>query len=248
MSHDPLAPLLDLADVAPAVATARTAVDDLYRLPALRRHGGRVAAEVGLRAAVASAALAGSRYELAEVRAGVVTDPVLQGALRCAEALPGLADRWRRAPRQVLARLHLLAARGVVGDDLLGRPLPDPAVSARLDVLARLVAEGGDAPPLIRAAVVHGEILALRAFPGPYGVVARAAARLEMMSGGLDPRGLVAVEEAHLAREPEYLGSAGAFATGRPDGLRSWLRHCATAVELGATLSERATHADGASG
>lgn len=248
MSHDPLAPLLDLADVAPAVATARAAVDDLYRLPALRRHGGRVAAEVGLRAAVASAALAGSRYELAEVRAGVVTDPVLQGALRCAEALPGLADRWRRAPRQVLARLHLLAARGVVGDDLLGRPLPDPAVSARLDVLARLVAEGGDAPPLIRAAVVHGEILALRAFPGPYGVVARAAARLEMMSGGLDPRGLVAVEEAHLAREPEYLGSAGAFATGRPDGLRSWLRHCATAVELGATLSERATHADGASG
>jgi hypothetical protein len=38
----------------------------------------------------------------------------------------------------------------------------------------------------------------------------------------------------HLAREPEYVGSAGAFATGTPDGLRSWLRHFATAVELAA--------------
>ena len=79
---DPLAGLEGLAGVAAALAQARAAADEAYRLPVLRRGGGRVAAEVSLRAAVASAALAGSRHELADVRAGTVTDPVLQGALR----------------------------------------------------------------------------------------------------------------------------------------------------------------------
>jgi hypothetical protein len=233
MRSDPLTDLSALADVAPAVARARAAVDAAYRHPALRRRGGQVAAEVGLRAAVASAALSGSRHPLAEVRAGTVTDPVVQGALRCAEALPELVDRWSGAPRQVLARLHLLAARGVVDDPALGRPVPDPAVTARLDLLVDLVLRVAT-PGLLRAAVVHGELLALRAFPGPYGVVARAAARLELMASGLDPRGLVGVEQVHLDREPEYVGGAGAFATGTPDGVRAWLRHCAAAVERGA--------------
>lgn len=234
MPRDPLTGLLELAGVEPAVARARVAVDKVYRHPALRGQGGEVAAEVGLRAAVASAALAGSRYDVEEVRAGTVTDPVLQGVLRCSEALPRLADRWPTAPRQVLAKLHLLAGRGVVDDEMLGRPVAAPDVAARLDLLAALVTGGREAPPLVRAAVVHGELLALRAFPGPYGVVARAAARLELVSSGFDPRGLIAVEQGHLAREPEYVGTAGAFATGTPDGVRSWLRHCATAVEFGA--------------
>lgn len=224
-----------LADVAPALAQARAAVDAAYRHPALRRRGGEVAAEVGLRAAVASAALAGSRHPLAEVRAGTVTDPVLQGALRCASAVPGLVDTWRRAPRQALARLHLLAGRGVVPDQRLGRPVADPVATARLDALADLVA-GGAGPGLLRAAVVHGELLALRAFPGPYGIVARSAARLELMASGFDPRGLVGADEVHLAREPDYVGSAGAYATGTRDGVRAWVRHIATAVEAGAGL------------
>jgi hypothetical protein len=65
-------------------------------------------------------------------------------------------------------------------------------------------------------------------------VVARAAARLTLISRGFDPRGLVAVEVGHQAREPEYVGSAGAYATGTPDGLRSWLRHYAAAVSSAA--------------
>jgi hypothetical protein len=213
------------------MSAARAAVDAAYRHPALRRAGGGLAAEVGLRAAAASAALQGSAYDLTQVRAGTITDPVLQGALRCGEALPGLVDRWRRSPRQVLARLHVLAARGVVEGAVLGRPAP--AAVARLDVLLDVVL-GEAEPGLLRAAVVHGELLALRAFPGPYGVVARAAARLELVASGLDSHGLVVVEAGHLARQPEYVGSAGAFATGTPDGIRAWLRHCATAVELGA--------------
>jgi hypothetical protein len=233
VSSDMLAGVRQLADVGPAVAQVRTAVDEAYRHPALRRHGGRVAAEVSLRAAVASTALAGGRYEVEDVRAGTVTDPVLQGALRCAEALPGLVETWSHAPRQVLARLHLLAGRGVVDDDRLGRPVAGTQVAARLDALVGLVT-GGAQPGLVRAAVVHGELLALRAFPGPYGVVARAAARLELIASGVDPRGLVPVELEHLAREPEYVGAAGTYATGTRDGVRAWLRHCATATRLGA--------------
>jgi hypothetical protein len=231
---DPLAPLLALAEVAPAVDRARDRVDQALRHRALRRQGGPVAAETSLRSAVASAALEGHAYELEPVRDGTVTDPVVQGALRVAGALPGLADLWVRAPRQVLAKLHVLAARGIVAESDLGRPVPDPARAARLDALAALVSGGTVVSPLVLAAVVHGELLALRPFAGPSGVVARAAARLTLLASGFDPRGVICVEVGHRQREPEYVGSAGAFATGTPDGVRSWLRHCAISVELGA--------------
>ncbi|MEU1884594.1 oxidoreductase [Micromonospora rifamycinica] len=234
MTTDPLAPLLALADIAPAVERARERVDQAMRHRALRRHGGRVAAEVGLRCAVASAALEGYDHEREAVRAGTVTEPVLQGALRVAGALPGLTELWPKAPRQALARLHVLAARDVVAEAELGRPVADPVVAARLDGLAGLVAGGTTVSPLVLAAVVHGELLNLRPFAGPSGVVARAAARLVLMSRGFDPRGLVAVDVGHREREPEYVGAAGAFATGTPDGLRSWLRHYLSAVEVGA--------------
>lgn len=245
---DPLAPLLELADVRAALDAAREAVDVALRHRAMRRQGGRVAAEISLRAAVASAALEGADHDREEVRAGTVTDPVIQGALRVAEGLGGLVDLWPRAPRQVLAKLHLLAARGVVPNDQLGR-LADgstggagqpggsagsPDVAARLDALAGLVAGNEQTPPLLLAAVVHAELLVLRPFAGPSGVVARAAARLTLIGRGFDPRGVIAVEVGHRSREPEYVGAAGAYATGTRDGLRSWLRHYAAAVEQGA--------------
>ena len=111
---DPLAPLLDLPDVAEAAAAARDAIDRLLGHRALRRTSGPVSAESVLRGARASAALEGAAYELDEVRAGTVTDPVVQGALRVGGGLGPLADTWERAPRQVLAKLHLLAAAGTV--------------------------------------------------------------------------------------------------------------------------------------
>jgi hypothetical protein len=234
----PLAPLLALADVGPAIDRARDRVDQALRHRALRRHGGPVAAEVSLRSAVASAALEGYAHEREAVRAGTVTDPVVQGALRVAGALPGLADLWPRAPRQALARLHVLAARGVVPEDELGRPTGPSALGPQLDLLLGLVSRGTTVSPLVLAAVVHCELLALRPFAGPSGVVARAAARLTLISTGFDPRGLVAVDVGHHDREPEYVGAAGAFATGTPDGVRSWLRHYATAIEIGAEQIE----------
>ncbi len=228
---DPLAQLLDLADVAPAFDEARAHVDAALRHRALRRHGGPVAAEASLRAAVASAALEGARYDLDEVRGGTVTDPVLQGALRVAEGLAGQVDLWPRAPRQVLARLHVLAARGVVPPADLGRLTSG---AERIDALSGLVVDNERTPPLLLAAIVHAELLTLRPFAGPAGIVARAAARLTLIGRGLDARGLLAIEVGHLAREPEYLGASGAYATGTADGVRSWLRHYAAAAILGA--------------
>jgi hypothetical protein len=241
---DPLAGVIDLPDCHEAFDAARGAVDSALRHRALRGRAtaGAIAAEVALRSAVASAALEDHRYDVEAVRDGTVTDTVVQGALRVAGAVDGLTSTWAVAPRQALARLHTLAARDAVPTDDLGRPRADPAVSARLDTLAKIVT-GTAAPAMVVAAVVHGELLALRAFAGPSGVVARGAARLVLIGGGLDPRGLLAVEVGHLAREPEYRGAAGAFATGTRDGLRAWLKHYAAAVSTAA--DELTSIADG---
>jgi hypothetical protein len=248
VADDALADLLDLPGVAEALATAQERIDDALRHPALRREpwvgtpsgpgngsAARVAAEVSLRSAVASAALSGYAYPLADVRAGTVTDPGVQGALRVASALPGMAATWPVAPGQVLARVHLLAARDLVGDDELGRPLPArPALTIVLNRVAQLSAGGSPPSPILLAAVIHAELLALRAFAGPNGVVARAAARLILISSGVDPRGLIAVDVGHQQREPEYLAVANAWGSGEPDSVPAWLRHYAAALVAGA--------------
>jgi hypothetical protein len=228
-----LAPLLDLPDVGAALVSAREAVDAALRHPALRRSGGTLAVEAGLRAAVASAALEGHGHDVARVRAGTVTDPVMQGALRVSAALDALAPRWTTAPRQVLARLHVLAATGCpdVDSEVLGRPVASAEVAERLDRLCALLLEPTrEVPALLLGGVVHGELLASRPFAGPNGVVARAAGRLTLIAGGLDPRGLLAPEVAHFDRVPEYVGCVNALSTGTRDGVRSWLRHCAACV------------------
>jgi hypothetical protein len=230
VTTDPLAALLGLTDIAATVEAASAAVDAAFGHRLLRQGGGLVAAEVNLRSAVASAALEGSRYPRAEVRAGTVLDPVVQGALRVSRELDRLAPQWMKAPPQVLTRLHILAARGVVAD--LGRPAPSGG-TARLLGLVNVLRS--PAPALVRAATVHGELLALRAFEGPNGVVARAAGRLTLIAAGLDPRGLLPVDSGHDERQPEYVGAAAAYATGTPDGLRAWLKHCAAAVQIAAT-------------
>ena len=229
---DPLAPLLELPGVPDAVDTARAAVDEVYRHPANRRGWPTTAAEATVRAARASAALDGGAAALSAD--GVVSDPVLAGALRAAEALGGLLGAWQRAPLQALARLHVLAAADLVAQEGLGRPLSPAQVSARLDTLGRLVAGGTRVPGPVQVAVVHGELLALTAFGSADGVVARAAARLTAIATGLDPKGLAVPEVAHLRREPEYRAAAAAFATGHRDALGAWIVHCCEALVAGA--------------
>src|SRR5207302_7986832 len=103
-------------------------------------------------------------------------------AVRLHADLGTVLPSWKAAPRQALARLHVLAAADLgIDPDALGRPrtsaadpvedplelgrAPDPLeVSARLDGLCRLLLQPTAAPAVVVAAVVHGELLALRAF------------------------------------------------------------------------------------
>jgi hypothetical protein len=230
---DPLAPLLDLPDIAPAFADARDRVDAALRHRALRRHGGPVAAEISLRAAVASAALSGHAYDLDAVRSGTVTDPVVQGALRVAEGLSGLVDLWPKAPRQVLARLHVLAAADLVDRAALGRPAAH--AGPRLTGLFGLVTVETTVPAVLLAGLVHGELAALAPFGSADGVVARAAARLTGITRGLDPKAVSVPEVGFVELGREAYGEALAgYASGSPEGVAGWLAHCCRATEHGA--------------
>jgi hypothetical protein len=231
--NDPLAPLLALTGVGEAVATAGAAVDRLLNHPVLRRRSGDVAGESALRGAWASAWLAGSRRTLDEVRSGAaVDDPLVQGALRIHAATGSFTGIWRHAPRQALARLHVLAGADLVADRMqLGRPVS--SASERLDTLAGVLATTS-APAVVVAGVVHGEVLAMDAFPPASGLVARAAARLTLADRGFDPIGLVVVEVGHRELAEQYREALAAYRDGTPGGIARWLCHCAEAITLGA--------------
>ena len=262
-SADPLGPLLGLPGVPEAVAAARRDVDQLLAHRVLRRRSAEVTAESALRGARASAQLEGAGIELERLRgqlmSGSTVEPhsrdartgsVVQAAVRLHADLGQVLDAWRRSPAQALARLHVLAAADLVEDpDRLGRPraagqpyedplglgaAPDPLeVSARLDGLSRVLL-ATRAPAVVVAAVVHGELLALRPFGVADGLVARAAARLVLVDRGLDPKAVSAPEVGHAELEHEYAEAAHAYVTGGADGVAAWLVHCARAVGLGA--------------
>ncbi|MHA6779898.1 oxidoreductase [Pseudonocardia saturnea] len=234
IATDPLAPLTDLPGVAEAVARARDAVVAVHNHPANRQAWPRSAAEAGIRAARASAALDGAPLDSPDT----VTDPVLAGAVRIAEESGRLLAAWRTSPSQALARLHVLAAADLVPterhDAELGRPRAADGTADRLSLLAGLITGGTRAPAPILVAVVHGELLALRPFGSANGVVARAAARLTALSAGLDPRGLAVPEVGHLRRAAEYRAAAAGFAAGGADGVGAWILHCCAQWEAGA--------------
>jgi hypothetical protein len=230
---DPLSPLLELPGVAEAVATSRQAVDALLGHRVLRRRSADVSAESLLRGAWASAALAGSPATLAEVRAGTADDPVVQGALRVSAALAGLAEIWPNAHRQVLARLHALAALGLVEDSELGRPRPDREVAHRLDVLAEVL-ERTSAPAVVIAAIVQAELLGLDAFAPVSGVVARAAGRLVLIERGLDPKSLVVLEVGQLELRVGLDQALADYSGGTPEAVADWITTFAEALALGA--------------
>ncbi|MFF0143718.1 hypothetical protein ATK36_3882 [Amycolatopsis sulphurea] len=238
---DPLKPLLELDGVAAAAKAAQDAVFAVHRLPANLRGGAETAAEASVRAARASAGIAGADPELPAD--GSVTDPLLAGALRVAGTLERLLPTWRRAPLQALARLHLLAASDLVDDpDGLGRPRSG---GERLELLAQLVTGATKVPGAVLTAVVHGELLALSPFGSADGVVARGAARLAMVSTGLDPKALTVPEVAFFRRVPKYVDLAEGFAGGTPEGVRAWLLFCCEAFETGAKEARSISSAAG---
>ena len=105
----------------------------------------------------------------------------------------------------------------------------------RLDGVSRLLSGPVAPSAVLLAAVVHGELLALRPFPAGNGLVARAAARAIVVQSGLDPTGVAVCEVGFLAAGAgQYVGAAAAYTSGTPDGVATWIRFCAEAVVIGA--------------
>ncbi|GAB3113612.1 oxidoreductase [Streptomyces calidiresistens] len=125
------------------------------------------------------------------------------------------------------------------GRDAGDLPLPDATeTAARLAALRDLITGGSSAPVLVQAAVVHGELSALRPFGSRNGIVARAACRIVLTGGGLDPGAVAPAEVGFAEQGPDAHHAALAeYASGTADGVARWIIHCGRAVELGARES-----------
>ncbi|MET8401371.1 oxidoreductase [Streptomyces sp900116325] len=252
---DPLATLGALPGVADAVDSVREAVDRVYGHRVMRRRSNEVTAEAALRGARGSAALSGADWNLEEVRrrtdfSGDDESQVIGAALRLTAEAGQLLSIWRQSPLRVLARLHLVAAGGAAPDDAVGRPrlagepVDEPLIEAplpgadevagRLEGLSGLILAGSAAPALVTAAVVHGELLALRPFGSYNGLVARTAERIVLIGSGLDPKSICPAEVGHAEQgRAAYVAAFEGYLSGTPDGMAAWIAHCGRAVELG---------------
>ena len=258
--------LTALPGVADAVEAARQACTSLRWHQALRRRTPEAAAEAGIRAAQASAALSGGRFPLDLVRdvargAGAFPDDpkgrTALGAVRAVSEVDRLGPVWQHAPAQALARLHTVAAAGVLPDEALGRPRADgeqpgdgtdlffpdgrpvPAptgteLAARLAGIADLLAAPPAGSTLVVAALVHAEVAVVRPFLAGNGVVGRALCRAVVVGRGLDPTAVAVWEGPLLALGPRYPLALGAYATGGADHVGAWLLMFAQSVVDGA--------------
>ncbi|MCJ1678276.1 oxidoreductase [Streptomyces sp. APSN-46.1] len=254
-ASDPLAPLGSLPGVAESVDSVRKAVDRVYGHRVMRRRSGAITSEAALRGARGSAALSGADWALEEVRrrtdfGSEAEARTVGAALRLTAEAGQLLSIWRQSPLRVLARLHLVASGSTADGDTVGRPrlagepvdeplitqpLPSAEeVAGRLDGLSRLIIAGGSAPALITAAVVHGELLALRPFGSYNGLVARAAERIALINSGLDPKAICPAEVGHAEQGVDaYLAAFEGYVSGTPEGMAAWIAHCGRAIELG---------------
>ncbi|MET9434053.1 oxidoreductase [Streptomyces sp. NPDC006551] len=258
-ASDPLAALGSLPGVADSVDSVRKAVDRVYGHRVMRRRSNEITSEAALRGARGSAALSGADWALEEVRrrtdfSGDAEARTVGAALRLSAEAGQLLSIWRQSPLRVLARLHLVAAGEsgrsggevdsvgrprqageTVDEPLIEAPLPDPAeVAGRLDGLSELIIAGGTAPALVTAAVVHGELLALRPFTSYNGLIARAAERIVLIGSGLDPKSICPAEVGHAEQgRAAYVAAFEGYLSGTPEGMAAWIAHCGRAVELG---------------
>lgn len=205
-----------------------------------------------LRAAVAS-------RSLTEASTGDPSLDAVAGLWRAGTRLngwmPDLRGEGRPAqpsPRTLLTALHRdvagpLAVTGTIPLDdvaaprrgerepLEGGPGEAPvgdALDARLDGLLRLIDAAG-APALVRAAVVHAEMVCARPFTAGNAAVGRLLVRHLITRDGLEPTG-VAVVDRYAGRVPvAYADALAAYATGTLDGVVAWVVWQAEAVLVG---------------
>jgi hypothetical protein len=242
VASDPLAWLVSLEGVPSAYAAVRDGIDVMLRDRGLRRTSPETTAESLLRGAHASAVLEGSASTLAQVREGE-GDEIAQDVLRMSTELLGLAPLLGRSPAQAFARLHALVSAGSLPDDQRGRPR-DAESAARLRDIGALLTRPTDAPALLVAALIHGELVTAAPFASHNGVVARAAERLVMVARGVDEKSLVVPEAGHLALRAAYESNLVGYAEGGAAGMHAWVLYAAEAFAAGAEASPLRRGAD----
>ena len=166
--------------------------------------------------------------------------------------LRGDARPAQPSPRALLAALHRdvvgpIAVAGRVPLDAVAAPRPagtapveggpgpapdGEALTARLEGVLRLI-DLPAVPALVRAAVVHGEMVAARPFLVGNAAVGRLLVRHLITRDGLEPTG-VAVADQYPGRVPlAYADAAAAYAGGTRDGVVAWVVWQAEAILVG---------------
>ncbi len=214
--NEPWSALSGKEGVASAFAATRDGIDALLRDRGLRKTAPEVTAESLTRGAVASAELDGAETPLALYA-----------------ELVALAPTVTSQPLQAFARLHVLAAKGTVSDEDLGRPRDAEGAAALRDIAAR-IAESTDVPALIVAAMAHAEIVTKAPFGSHNGVIARAVERSLLIAKGVDPTSLTVPEAGHLRLRPQYESNLIGYANG---ATHAWLLYAAEAFAAGANES-----------
>lgn len=253
-----LAPLMDLPGVQAAADKARTRVDELLWNRQLASKAQELAKRTSIQCAQGSAALEGIDVALSAWTSGDAFDdsPIgnaAAGVWRMEKDLRQMLPIWTTAPIQALARMHSLLASGMIDEDQLGRPRLDgevddplrlknvPDVSmmkVRLSALAGFAAGDAEVPAVVEAAVVHGELLALRPFSWGSAPVARASMRLVLANRGLDPDLLVMTDAAMSSHgRNAYVGAVRDYLSATPEGVAAWIRFCCEATAVGARMS-----------
>jgi len=247
-TDDRIAHLLDDEATAAVLQGARDDIDAVLWRREVRANAAEVAAASLARGARDSAAIDGADT-------AVVDDSpmgrVLAAAQRVTAAAPAQAETWARAPLQVLAHLHALAAADIVTGDERGRPRPDGAaddplhlgplspqatpVGPHLVRLADWVSRSQELPALVVAALVHAELMVLRPFTWGSGLVARATVRCVLVSRGLDPSMFTIPELGMLEQgRGAYVTAIRGYAGGEPGALAASVQWFAAAIGLGA--------------
>ena len=220
----------------------------------VRARAAEIVAASALTGARDSAALEGADVTLDLVRAGLDDSPLgraVASSLAVTSAVPSQVDAWTRAPLQVLAHLHAIAARGFEDEGALGRPrqqdevvdalhsgapLPWGQVPDRLVGLADVLTRPTSAPAILVAAIAHGELMAVQPFRWGSGLIARATVRLVIASRGVDPD-LLGCPEAGMFSlgRSSYVTALRGYRSGEPDGVADWIRWNASAIGFGAS-------------
>jgi Fic family protein len=234
-----------------------------------------VAAAVADQATEATLALDGSRVDTVSSGSdprpgtwldamGTVADDATDEQVLALEAAgvhaawsPDLDDRLLVDPLDTLAALHGRLTRGLVTEDVAGRPRrtgqavhdarvgrilyfpSDPAVIPRELALlgAWLSTVGAREHGLVTSGIVHLEVLRIHPFEAANGRLARAAARAVLRARGLDPDGLAAPEPV-LADDPLGYQEEVARTMRRRDAT-IWLERWGEAVTEGLRRSAR---------